>query len=315
MRGLQAAFGFSVAAHVAVATGVYVAWPEGARWEQPAPIVADLVYEPRPSVVPAQQAPIMPLEKVLRRELPHADPARPSQATSLPKANDNTLADPPQVVAEPPIAAEPQPAQMPEPVFTVTETRRAIVSALPALPVDSGQVRPTPRFKLAVPARQPRAVAQEGNREESVRERRTNAPTDVLVVREERSDTPEKGSPPQSVAMLPDPTHERAPGAKVSAPQYALPSLGNRPPKYPLAARRRGMEGRVVIEAQVDRHGEVTTATVALSSGHRLLDRAALGAVKKWTFRPARRGSQTVRATIAIPVTFALESSTVLALE
>ena len=42
--------------------------------------------------------------------------------------------------------------------------------------------------------------------------------------------------------------------------------------------------GRVVIEAVVDRAGQVTTAVVATSSGHRILDRAALVAVKEWMF-------------------------------
>jgi protein TonB len=71
----------------------------------------------------------------------------------------------------------------------------------------------------------------------------------------------------------------------------------------------------VVIEAVVDRSGRIATAAVAVSSGHRLLDRAALRAVRNWAFQPATRGGRAVGATISIPITFKLETMTVVAQE
>lgn len=110
------------------------------------------------------------------------------------------------------------------------------------------------------------------------------------------------------VAALPPSNDFIAIPSDTSAPKYAAPALGNQLPKYPYAARRRGMEGKVVIEAIVDRVGGVAAATVVVSSGHSLLDRAALSAVKRWTFHPARRRGRAVGATVAVPITYALET-------
>ena len=110
------------------------------------------------------------------------------------------------------------------------------------------------------------------------------------------------------VAALPPGADFIAIQSDASAPKYAALALGNQLPKYPYAARRRGMEGKVVIEAIVDRVGSVATATVVVSSGHSLLDRAALSAVKRWTFHPARRRGRAVGATVAVPITYALET-------
>ncbi|WP_456385542.1 TonB family protein [Desulfolithobacter sp.] len=50
--------------------------------------------------------------------------------------------------------------------------------------------------------------------------------------------------------------------------------------KYPLAARRRRIEGRVGIHFTVSATGELQEIKVSRTSGHRLLDRAALRAVR-----------------------------------
>ncbi|MDA0367066.1 MAG: TonB family protein [Proteobacteria bacterium] len=103
------------------------------------------------------------------------------------------------------------------------------------------------------------------------------------------------------------------PGQTTAPPRHADPSFGNGPPKYPYAARRRGMQGRVLIEVRVDREGEVREALLASSSGYRILDRAALEAVRHWTFAPARRGDRPVESTITVPIVFKLEQDAVVA--
>lgn len=50
---------------------------------------------------------------------------------------------------------------------------------------------------------------------------------------------------------------------------------------YPLLARRRGWEGEVVLSFGVDRAGRILGAEVARSSGHGVLDRAALDALAR----------------------------------
>jgi protein TonB len=75
---------------------------------------------------------------------------------------------------------------------------------------------------------------------------------------------------------------------------------------YPTAARRRGIEGRVLLEVAVDADGRAVAVRVAESSGHRLLDEAALRAVRDWRFTPARQDGRAVAAKVRVPVTFRL---------
>lgn len=91
-------------------------------------------------------------------------------------------------------------------------------------------------------------------------------------------------------------------------PRYNAAYLSNPPPSYPLSARRRGIEGTVLVRAEVAAGGECLRAELKKSSGAEVLDQAALEAVKKWRFVPARRGNQAVIAWVEVPITFKLEN-------
>jgi protein TonB len=78
------------------------------------------------------------------------------------------------------------------------------------------------------------------------------------------------------------------------------------PPPYPLSARRRGLEGRVQLRIGIDANGRVETVDVAASSGSETLDDAAIDAVRRWRFRPERRGGESRAATIVVPIRFQL---------
>jgi protein TonB len=49
---------------------------------------------------------------------------------------------------------------------------------------------------------------------------------------------------------------------------------------YPLAARRRGLAGRVEVEVLLEPSGRVRDVTIVASSSHSLLDEAAIEAVR-----------------------------------
>jgi protein TonB len=91
-------------------------------------------------------------------------------------------------------------------------------------------------------------------------------------------------------------------------PRYNAAYLSNPPPAYPLAARRRGIEGTVLVRAEVSAGGDCLRTELRKTSGHDMLDQAALEAVRKWRFAPARRGSQAVVAWVEIPISFKLEN-------
>ena len=82
--------------------------------------------------------------------------------------------------------------------------------------------------------------------------------------------------------------------------------LNNPRPRYPRIARKKGMEGRVLLEVEVAADGSVLEVRVMQGSGHALLDRAATQTVRRWRFAPARRLGQAVAATVEVPVRFAL---------
>lgn len=107
----------------------------------------------------------------------------------------------------------------------------------------------------------------------------------------------------------PAPVAPPAPPPPLELPRYNAAYLSNPPPAYPLSARRRGIEGAVLVRAEVAAGGECLRAELKKSSGAEVLDQAALEAVKKWHFVPAKRGSQAVVAWVEVPITFKLENN------
>ncbi|MBU6281518.1 TonB family protein [bacterium] len=85
------------------------------------------------------------------------------------------------------------------------------------------------------------------------------------------------------------------------------PTLVRRvPPTYPPDARRRGLEGLVLLEAVLDVEGNVEPGVKVLQSVPEL-DRAAIEAVRQWRFQPARgRDGSPVRVILEIPIRFVL---------
>lgn len=95
-------------------------------------------------------------------------------------------------------------------------------------------------------------------------------------------------------------------GRRFSPPRYGIGGGVNRPPAYPRRARRLGWQGRVILRVRVTAHGRVETIRLSRSSGHDVLDRAALKAVRAWRFSPATLGPAPVAAWIDVPILFRL---------
>ena len=76
-------------------------------------------------------------------------------------------------------------------------------------------------------------------------------------------------------------------------------------PAYPEEARRRGLEGTVVAEIALDRHGRVETVVVVKSIP--ALDDAAMQSLCRWRFAPATRRGAPVRTKALAPVRFSLD--------
>jgi TonB family protein len=84
----------------------------------------------------------------------------------------------------------------------------------------------------------------------------------------------------------------------------SVQSLNRVQPEYPEAARQQGIQGLVVLEATVDKDGEVQQVVVI--SGNPMLATAASAAVLKWRFKPLVQDGRVVPFTTRITVDFVL---------
>lgn len=75
---------------------------------------------------------------------------------------------------------------------------------------------------------------------------------------------------------------------------------------YPRRARRRGLEGTVVLRLLVDRTGSVQRVEIERSSGHATLDDAARKGIARWHFAPALRNGIAVTSWVERSVCFQL---------
>lgn len=76
------------------------------------------------------------------------------------------------------------------------------------------------------------------------------------------------------------------------------------PPSYPRRAYDLGQQGIVTLAALIEPNGRTGHLKVEQSSGHRLLDKAAIAAVKKWEFEPLTRNGEKVSSWVRVPVKF-----------
>ncbi len=88
-----------------------------------------------------------------------------------------------------------------------------------------------------------------------------------------------------------------------AVPLYRVNSL----PEYPRLARKRGYHGMVVLDVLVDQNGRVGDLRLFTSSGHSILDRRAMEAVKVWLFEPGMKGDKKLDMWVRVPVRFELK--------
>jgi periplasmic protein TonB len=77
---------------------------------------------------------------------------------------------------------------------------------------------------------------------------------------------------------------------------------------YSLVSRRLGEEGRVLMKVLVSADGSAENVQIEKSSGSERLDNAAINAVKRWRFIPAKKNNEALSAYVIVPVKFSLDS-------
>ena len=87
----------------------------------------------------------------------------------------------------------------------------------------------------------------------------------------------------------------------------AVPRYRSTPqPEYPAEARQQHQEGVVLLEVEVGADGRPSQIDVKQGSGFPILDRAAVAAVRRWTFDPARTAGLPIESRVEIPIRFRL---------
>lgn len=123
--------------------------------------------------------------------------------------------------------------------------------------------------------------------------------------------SPEHGPPPKQMQRKPaKPAAEpiaKTPAQTLARNRDAHPLQQPRPAYPPEAARARE-QGIVLVRASIDASGHPDQVGVAQRSGSRVLDRAAVDAVRQWTFAPAIKNGKAVASTVQVPVEFSLDA-------
>jgi TonB family protein len=115
-----------------------------------------------------------------------------------------------------------------------------------------------------------------------------------------RDTVPSATPTPREVPVLPETLAVSVPGR---ASPYAPATLLSEPRcEYPEAARAAGIQGRVWVLAFVDTDGRVIRTQ--LKSGIPVLNAAALGCAKRWSFKPVTRQGVPCRYWVLVPLTF-----------
>jgi protein TonB len=130
-------------------------------------------------------------------------------------------------------------------------------------------------------------------------------PVEIIQPTEMTAFVPPVEVPPTPPGDYADPGPRESEGPyEISQLAYARPPAA---PVYPGAALRAGHEGTVLLRIHVDARGAPTHVEVARSSGHSVLDRAAVSyALKRLRFKPAERDGRAVAAIAQVPVSFEL---------
>ncbi len=77
-------------------------------------------------------------------------------------------------------------------------------------------------------------------------------------------------------------------------------------PKYPDAAKKDHLQGKVYLEVLVDVKGRVEKVKV-LKTDAEIFNEAAIASAREWTFKPALKNGKPVATWVTIPFQFRLE--------
>lgn len=224
--------------------------------------------------------------------------ARPVVGSAAPAVWPVVWIDP---TTEPPTPSRDVAEPSPEPIRETASTERAAPAPEPDPSSTPAKAASKPQVHLPPAKKKPEPVADQGPDAATVAEAaaaETSEPAPQTEAEKTETSRAMSGDGADAtgleLAALPPPAP--APSASGWSVEARVP------PIYPLSARRRGIEGKVVLRAEIGADGTPSVVRVIRGSGHPELDTAARAAVEKWRFR-APTGSG-----VEIPIVFQLEN-------
>ena len=93
-------------------------------------------------------------------------------------------------------------------------------------------------------------------------------------------------------------------------PDFTLPYLKEKPEpiRYPKWALGQGWKGTLLVAIEILETGNVGRWKIMRSTGHELLDNAAVKAIRKWKFEPGKQKEKPIVSCIQIPIYFVLDT-------
>ncbi len=194
-----------------------------------------------------------------------------------------------------PVVPEPPPPDPPDPEprdLAPPDPEPAVAIARPTPPPQAEpKPKPKPKFKA-----KPKQVAK-------TRSKPAMAQPDRSRARADQATAGNLGAPGKGRAAGTATGQERAAS---SGPISPAAYLNNPAPGYPDTARRARQEGTVSLRVLVTAGGRASEVHLAGSSGVSSLDQAAIRAVRRWRFTPARQNGQAISAWVRVPIRFKL---------
>jgi periplasmic protein TonB len=262
---------------------------------------------------PVKKVDLPPKEKtVVKKEEPEKpllkDDPKPEIQTPLREEPAPELPSPPVVV---PVVAVVEPQPSAPPVAPVIIAKTVVEEIKPQPQKQEETTKEEPRREQSPPSTwvaqlpSPRIWSDES----PIFLRGASSPRDSTSAPVAISHTlPARGTQPSETPSPKEPVNLAKTGPSSEETFLAQPRyLKNPKPLYPPEAKKKGYQGEVLLRVEIFASGEVGQVEVKKSSGHEILDRSALAAVKQWRFIPAKKGANTVAIWVNIPVKFQIE--------
>ncbi len=223
-----------------------------------------------------------PLERPQPREVLISLLPQPSERSARPPKQTSAAPTLPKQAQPVPLLPLPIPQRAPEPQL------RPAIEPQPAAPAmrEAPAVAPVPTPAPVVPAAAQHSAPQ-------THEARPAPPPPAPA--------PVAAPAPAAVPVQAAAPAERAP-VSVSGVEYLAPPK----PDYPLASKRLGEQGKVMLRLLIDEKGHAERIEVQQSSGYSRLDEAARAAVLRAAFKPHLEDGRPVPVYVTVPISFSL---------